>query len=136
MVEMFNVENYDVISHAGLQPSFHEGKHDRAFVKESITKRVLMIVSTPYVVQARISYFLAMTVLASHAFLPFRNSLSPILHSRANIARRHQPNVRREFGRRLNPQFTWNSNNHPPKGRIRLSFFFSIIRNSISARAY
>ena len=47
MVEMFNVENYNVITHAGLQPSFREGKHDYAFVKESITKRVLVIVSTP-----------------------------------------------------------------------------------------
>lgn len=83
---------------------------------------MLVIVSTPYVLQARISYFLAMTVPASHAFLPFRNSLSPILQSHANIARRHQPNVGREFGRRLNPQFTWNSNNHPPK-REPPSFF-------------
>ena len=118
---MFNVENYDVIIHAGLQPSFREGKQDYAFVKESITKRVLVIVSTSYIVQARISYFLAMTVPASHAFLPFRNSLSPILHSRANIARRHQPNVEREFGRRFNLQFTWNLN--LPKGT---SCFFLI----------
>lgn len=82
-----------------------------------------MIVSTPYVLQARISYFLAMTVPASHAFLPFRNSLSSILHSRANIARRHQPNVGREFGRWLNPQFTRNSNNHPPKGETIVCLF-------------
>jgi hypothetical protein len=85
------LQNYRVVIYV-VSPSRVYAKHGSALVKDSITKRArarASLIVGVYIYRGGTNLVVPCheRTCASHAFLPFGNSLSPILPGRANTGR-------------------------------------------------